>query len=82
MKRLDQELDCQDRGDVQDGNPADEWKHPLQTVTAYVEAIGRWTRRERADCEEVEAALEGIESALRQARRLLADERRRQLDID
>ncbi|PTQ10269.1 hypothetical protein CLG96_14295 [Sphingomonas oleivorans] len=55
-----------------------EWKHPLQTIQAYVEAVGRWSRHDPVNCDEIECALDGIEAALDQARLLLAHVRARQ----
>jgi hypothetical protein len=54
---------------------ADDWKHPLQTVTAYVEAIGRWTRQNPVNFGEIEAALIGIEAAVEQARCMLQEQK-------
>jgi hypothetical protein len=51
---------------------ADEWKHPLQTLSAYGDAIGRWARHAPANHHEIEQALDGIDLAVMRLRELLA----------
>jgi hypothetical protein len=58
-----------------DALPDNEWKHPLQTLFAYSEAIARWSRQRPVNHDEIELALEGVDLAVGQLRTLLAGER-------